>query len=522
MFATALIVFREVLEASLIIGIVMAASRGIARRNAMVFAGIGAGLVGAVIVAAAAGGIADAAAGMGQEILNASILGAAVLMLGWHNIWMSRHGREIAQHMGEVGNKVAQGGAPVWLLGSAIALAVLREGSEVVLFLYGIAAGGAHAGQMLSGGAAGLALGAAIGVLVYFGLLGVPLRHFFTVTSTMILLLAAGLASQSVGFLVQAGLVPPLAEPLWDSSALISDGSVFGKALQALIGYTARPAGIQVVLYVVTLLVIGGLMKFIGRTPVRGRTPALAVICAAATGAVFSVSMPQPAEAAPFKVYSPRVVKGENEIEYRGFHDIDNDDSRNGGEKHLFGVGRGFTDYWFSELYAVYEKEPGASLKLEAIEWENLFQLTETGKYWADFGLLTEYEAATRAGKPDEIVIAPIFEKTVDRWVGTLNLFFEKKIGTNSEPGTTFAYAARLKYLLNSRFEPAIEAFGEPGRINHFGTFNAQEHWVGPAFYGQAGLGGPKKLLYSAAYLFGETSNSTDNRVILRLEYEFF
>jgi hypothetical protein len=103
-----------------------------------------------------------------------------------------------------------------------------------------------------------------------------------------------------------------------------------------------------------------------------------------------------------------------------------------------------------------------------------------------------------------------------------VNLFFEQQIGTNRESGTTFAYAARLKYLLDPRFEPAIEAFGEPGRFNQFGTFNAQEHWVGPAFYGQAGLGGSKKLLYSAAYLFGETSNSTDNRVILRLEYEFY
>jgi high-affinity Fe2+/Pb2+ permease len=100
MFATALIVFREVLEAALIIGIVLAACRGIPRRGLMVSGGITAGLAGAVVVATAAGTIAEAASGMGQEILNACILGAAVLMLGWHNVWMSRHGREIARHMG--------------------------------------------------------------------------------------------------------------------------------------------------------------------------------------------------------------------------------------------------------------------------------------------------------------------------------------------------------------------------------------------------------------------------------------
>jgi high-affinity iron transporter len=520
MFATALIVFREVLEAALIIGIVLAACRGIPHRGLMVSGGITAGLAGAVVVAAAAGTIAEAASGMGQEILNACILGAAVLMLGWHNVWMSRHGREIARHMGSVGRNIAHGAAPVWMLGTVIALAVLREGSEVVLFLYGVAAGGADSGQMLAGGTAGLAAGVMVGSLVYFGLLGIPLRYFFAVTSVMILLVAAGLASQAAGMLLQAGLLPPLGEPLWDTSFLVADGSISGRLLQALIGYSSRPAGIQVLSYVVTLLVIGGLMKLIGRTSSTTGSHAVTALGVAAIAGMLAVSMPRDAEAAPFKVYSPRVVKGENEIEYRGFHDFDKDDSRDGGEKHLFAVGRGFTDYWFSELYSVYAKEPGASFKHDAFEWENLFQLTEQGKYWADFGLLAEYELTDHGA--NEIALAPIIEKTVDRWVGTVNLFFEREVGSGSEDGTTFAYAARLKYLLHPQFEPAIEAFGEPGHFNHFGSFNAQEHWAGPAVYGAVGLGGTRKLVYSAAYLLGETSVSSDNRAILRLEYEFY
>jgi high-affinity iron transporter len=521
MFATALIVFREVLEAALIIGIVLAACRAIPRRGLMVSGGITAGLAGAVVVAAAAGTIAEAASGMGQEILNACILGAAVLMLGWHNVWMSRHGREIARHMGSVGRNIAHGAAPVWMLGTVIALAVLREGSEVVLFLYGVAAGGADSAQMLAGGAAGLATGAMVGSLVYFGLLGIPLRYFFAVTSVMILLVAAGLASQAAGMLLQAGLLPPLGEPLWDTSSLVADGSIPGRMLQALIGYSARPAGIQVLSYVVTLFAIGGLMKFIGRMSSKTGSHAVTALGTAAIAAMLAVSMPESSEAAPFKVYSPNVVKGENEIEYRGFRDFDGDSSRDGAEMHKLGVGRGFTDFWFSEIYGVYGKEPGGSYKHEAIEWENRFQLTEQGKYWADYGLLVEYEA-TAHGNPDELVLAPIIEKTVDRWVGTVNLYFEREVGSGRSSDTTFAYAARLKYLLHPRFEPAIEAFGEPGRFNHAGGFNGQEHWAGPAVYGAVGLGGTHKLVYSAAYLFGETSVSSDNRAILRLEYEFF
>lgn len=262
-------------------------------------------------------------------------------------------------------------------------------------------------------------------------------------------------------------------------------------------------------------------MFTVGRPLPVSRTPALSAVALAALTALLSAAAPAPAEAAPFKVYSPGVVKGETEIEYRGFRDFDGDDSRDGAEKHKLGVGHGFTDFWFSEIYSAYEKEPGGSYDHEAIEWENRFQLTEQGQYWADFGLLVEYEA-TPHGNPDEFAIAPIIEKTMDRWVGTVNLFFEREVGSGGEDGTTFAYAARLKYLLDSRFEPAIEVFGEPGKFNHWGSFNEQEHWAGPAVYGSIGLGGSRKLVYSAAYLFGETSVSSDNRAILRLEYEFF
>src|SRR5437763_15280793 len=103
MLATAIIVFREVLEAALIIGIVMAASRGIRSRGAWVGGGVAAGVLGAVVVAACAEAIAGAAAGLGQEVFNATVLFAAVALLGWHNVWMSRHGREMGGYATQLG-----------------------------------------------------------------------------------------------------------------------------------------------------------------------------------------------------------------------------------------------------------------------------------------------------------------------------------------------------------------------------------------------------------------------------------
>jgi high-affinity iron transporter len=264
---SALIVFREVLEAALVIGIACAATRGIAGRNAWVLGGIAAGATGACVVAAFASAIADSASGMGQEIFNAGVLLAAVAMLGWHNVWMARHGRELAQQMSALGKSVQSGNRPLYALGVVIALAVLREGAEVALFLYGLAAGGSSNASLLAGSGIGLVAGAALGVALYLGLLRIPTKHFFTVTSWMILLLAAGMASQAAGFLIQADYLPALGEALWDSSGLIAHDSMVGEVLRALVGYDAQPAGMQLVFWLVTLGTIGVAMKLYGKPP---------------------------------------------------------------------------------------------------------------------------------------------------------------------------------------------------------------------------------------------------------------
>jgi high-affinity iron transporter len=198
------------------------------------------------------------------------VLFTAVAMLGWHNIWMGRHGRELAAEAADLGRSVATGSRPLYALATVVGLAVLREGSEVVLFLYGIAAGGTDgAAPMLAGGLGGLAVGAAAGLALYFGLLRIPMRHLFTVTSWMILLLAAGMASQGAAFLAQADLLPSLGGVLWDSSWLLSDEGLVGRTLHALVGYVAQPTGIQLAFYLGTLLVIGGLMRLVGGKPSR-------------------------------------------------------------------------------------------------------------------------------------------------------------------------------------------------------------------------------------------------------------
>ena len=268
MLATAIIVFREVLEAALVVGIVLAASRGVPRRGVWVAAGVAAGVLGAAFVAAGADAIAAAVNGIGQELFNAAILFTAVAMLGWHSVWMNRHGRELSTAAAALGRAVLSGSRPLYALALVVTIAVLREGSEIVLFLYGIAiASGVGGLSMLAGGVLGLAGGVAIGGVIYFGLLAVPLKRLFTVTSWLILLLAAGMASQGAAFLMQANLLPSLGNNLWDTSSILSENSMLGVLLHVLIGYSAQPAGIQVMFYLATIIVIGALMRVLGQRP---------------------------------------------------------------------------------------------------------------------------------------------------------------------------------------------------------------------------------------------------------------
>lgn len=268
MLASLVIVFREAIEAGLIVGIVLAATRAVPRRGRWVSCGIAAGTLGACLVAAFAGELGALFNGSGQELFNAAILLAAVGMLTWHNAWMAGHGRELAREVRAVGTAVAEGDRPLTALAVVVGVAVLREGSEVVLFLYGIlATGGASAGAMLAGGLLGIALGAAMSALIYLGLLAVPAHRLFAVTTGLITLLAAGLAAQAVFFLQQADYFQSLATPLWDTSWLLSDDSVTGRLLHTLIGYTATPDGAQLLAYAGAIALMLAMMRL-----ARGRT----------------------------------------------------------------------------------------------------------------------------------------------------------------------------------------------------------------------------------------------------------
>jgi high-affinity iron transporter len=266
MASALLIVFREVIEAGLIVGIVLAATAGVPRRGRFVALGVAAGVLGACLVAAFAGEISNLFEGSGQELFNAAILLIAVAMLTWHNVWMASHGRQMALELKHAGHLVKTGERSLAALSVVVGVAVLREGSEVVLFLYGIAAqGGTTAAGMGAGGALGLLAGAGISALMYFGLLSIPAGRLFQVTSGLITLLAAGMAAQAVIYLQNGGWLEYFTGTVWDTSWLLREDSIAGRLLHTLIGYSQAPNGAQLIAYGLTILVILVLMRVIAR-----------------------------------------------------------------------------------------------------------------------------------------------------------------------------------------------------------------------------------------------------------------
>ncbi|GAB3658599.1 FTR1 family iron permease [Ramlibacter alkalitolerans] len=268
MFAAALIVFRESLEAALFVGIVAAATRQLAGRGRWLAGGVGIGVFGAILLALSAQQISEQFEGTGQDLVNIAVLSVALVMLLWHCIWVSTHSREMALQARQLGSSVQQGSRAPWALLVAVALAVLREGAETVLFVGGALTGASNVrpGEVVVSCLLGVVSGVGAGVVIYGGLSRLPTKHVFATTNALIAILAGSIASQLVKALAQAGLLERGTTPLWDTSAALAPDSALGTFLHALMGYDARPSAAQLASYVGVLALIYAGTRLLRRT----------------------------------------------------------------------------------------------------------------------------------------------------------------------------------------------------------------------------------------------------------------
>ncbi len=241
----------------------------------------------------------------------------------------------------------------------------------------------------------------------------------------------------------------------------------------------------------------------------RAHRAKLALLCAA----LFAVA--HVAHADDFIVYSPHVNASQSEIELRGYRYGDARTDFAGGSAAELSISHAVTSWWKPELYlAMYQRVPGSGGQLVGNEFENTFQFTQPGEYWADVGFLASYEHKTLANTPNAIEFGPLFEKTVGRFTHIANLIWEKQVGAGAGGKYEFRYSYSGTYTVSSALRPGLEAYGRPA--DH-------AYQAGPIVAGEWHLPNTtSNLEYRIGVLFGLNADAPRRTWVSQVEYEFF
>lgn len=214
-----------------------------------------------------------------------------------------------------------------------------------------------------------------------------------------------------------------------------------------------------------------------------------------------------------FTVYPPYVIASQNEIELRSFRYADSRTDL-GGSGTEMSIAHGVNDWWKPEVYLLkYAEAPGAARQLQGYEFENTFQLTPQGKYWADVGFLASYEHNTLANSQDAVEFGPLLGKTVGRFAHVVNLIWEKPVGAGADRHYEFRYSYTGTYAVSQGFRPGVEAYCRPA--DH-------AYQAGPVVAGEWRVPGTRgNLEYRFGVVFGINVDAPQQTWLARLEYEF-
>lgn len=222
-------------------------------------------------------------------------------------------------------------------------------------------------------------------------------------------------------------------------------------------------------------------------------------------------------------VNTPAVEYGEREIDTK-YGTRYFDDAHERESAGSFGFGYGATQWWFTEAYLKYHKEPGDRTRFDAFEWENKFQLTEPNKYPIDVGALVELEIPRDRDEGYELKLGPLLQWDTGPLRWNTNVFLERSFRTRGEEAavTELQYQAQVTYhIRDTSFDVGAQAFGDLGKWNDWAPKDEQSHRIGPAVFGKVKLEGRQAIVWNAAWLFGASKAAADNAFRLQVEYEF-
>ena len=217
-------------------------------------------------------------------------------------------------------------------------------------------------------------------------------------------------------------------------------------------------------------------------------------------------------------VNTPNVAYGEREIDFKFGTQKPSGEDRTGASS--LGFGYGVSQTWFTEIYAKYKKEDGPT-RFDAFEWENKFQLTETGKFPVDLGFLVELEHPQARSEGWEVKFGPLFQTEFDRTQLNANFFFTRNYRAAFSNPLRMSYQWQVRQRLDLPFDLGVQGFGELGKWDNWAPRTEQAHRLGPAVFGRINLGDRKAIQYNAAWLVDAHDTPHNNTFRLQAEYEF-
>jgi len=217
-------------------------------------------------------------------------------------------------------------------------------------------------------------------------------------------------------------------------------------------------------------------------------------------------------------VSTPEVEYGEKEIDFK--YGVATKKDEPSAQAASLGVGYGVTEWWFTEFYLKGMRE-GSQSAFDAFEWENKFQLTETGKYPIDVGFLAEFEMPHDRSEGNEFQFGPLFQAEFDRVQVNFNPLLANISRAADGNGTYLRYQWQVRYRWKEALDLGAQGFGEMGRVDHLAPTDQQSHRLGPAIFGKYNMGGHQAIVYNAAFLIGVTNASPDYNFRMQVEYEF-
>ncbi len=251
-----IVLFRETLEISLIISLILVATHNIQHRLKYIITGIILGLFLVICTSLSIHRISNAFNGFGQEIIMATLLFVAAFLISLTVIFLKRHTRNITSKIKQQATNIKTGESSLIYLSIITAITIFREGTEIFLFSYGIilSTPKEELFSPLLAGILGIASAIALGAALFMGIFATASRHFLRISTFLLSLIAASMSAQAIKLLGSTGIIEE--SPLWNSSNFIAEDSILGVILHDLIGYTSKPSLSELLAYLITLTFI--------------------------------------------------------------------------------------------------------------------------------------------------------------------------------------------------------------------------------------------------------------------------